>query len=73
MSRPKYAVVTGASSGIGAATALLLAGNGFHVLAAARRIDRLNELAAKHANIETIALHEILCTKQGRPVDYRFL
>ena len=56
MSKSRYAVVTGASSGIGAATALLLAENGFHVYAAARRIERLNELAAKHPNIETIAL-----------------
>ena len=48
------AVVTGASSGIGAATAKLLAGNGFQVIAAARRLDRLNQIA--NDNIEAIQL-----------------
>lgn len=51
-----YAIVTGASSGIGAATARVLAATGFHVIAAARRIDRLKELAAENANIHAFEL-----------------
>ncbi len=44
---PKIAVVTGASSGIGAATARALAAEGFHVFCAARRTDRIAALAAE--------------------------
>lgn len=43
----KTAVVTGASSGIGAATARMLATHGFHVICAARRRERIEQLAGE--------------------------
>jgi len=45
------ALVTGASSGMGRETAIKLAEKGFQVIATARRIDRLNELAEQFQNI----------------------
>jgi len=46
MKTGRRVLLTGASSGIGAATALQLARDGWSVVAAARRMDRLEELAS---------------------------
>lgn len=57
----KTAFITGASAGIGAACAEILAREGYRLLLAARRIDRMHELAAKlrkqyHADVHAVAL-----------------
>jgi NAD(P)-dependent dehydrogenase (short-subunit alcohol dehydrogenase family) len=51
----RVAVVTGASSGLGARFAVVLAEAGAKVVAAARRVDRLEELAAANPSIHPVA------------------
>ncbi|WP_167619689.1 SDR family oxidoreductase [Maribellus sediminis] len=50
----KVVVITGASSGIGKALAEKYASEGFNLVLAARRIERLEELKAKLSNVEVL-------------------
>jgi NADP-dependent 3-hydroxy acid dehydrogenase YdfG len=47
----RTAVITGASSGIGAATAKLMAASGYRVVLGARRLERLEELAGEFGGL----------------------
>ena len=62
----EVALVTGASSGLGRRFAEVLAAHGAKVVAAARRMDRLEELAADNAGIAPLAL-DVTRYRQASP------
>lgn len=65
----EVALVTGASSGLGRRFAEVLAAHGAKVVAAARRIDRLKDLAASSKNIAPLALDVTDAASNGPALD----
>ena len=55
----KIALVTGATSGIGAATAKILAQNNFNVIITGRRDDRLGKLAVEIIENDLTSRHRV--------------
>ncbi|WP_315802358.1 SDR family oxidoreductase [Bradyrhizobium sp. SZCCHNS3002] len=66
--RDRFAVVTGASSGIGFAYAERLAERGFHLILVARRRDRLEEIAGRIRN-KTARTVEVVSADLGNAAD----
>ena len=63
--RNKVALVTGASSGIGEATALRLKDLGFIVFGAARRVDRMQDLAKAGINVLAVDVTDDASMRAG--------
>ena len=68
-SATKTAIVTGASSGIGAATAIELGRAGFHVALGARRIERLRGVAKEIEAVGGAAFAHELDVIDGESMD----
>jgi short-subunit dehydrogenase len=60
-SHPRTALITGASSGIGAAFADVFAANGFDLVITARREDRLHEVAKRQEGTHGRRVHVVAC------------
>ncbi len=72
MDEPRVAIVTGASSGIGAATALALGRLGWQVALGARRLERLHEVARQVEEAGGRAFDHALDVTQPESIDRFF-
>jgi 3-hydroxy acid dehydrogenase / malonic semialdehyde reductase len=62
---PRIALVTGATSGIGRATAIALAKEGYHIIATGRREERLQELQELITEVPVLTLQFDVSDKAG--------